>query len=239
MEPKIYIGYDARQRLAWQVCAASLQARASYPLQVQPIGRIDLERRGLYTRKQRLVDGVQHDMLSQAPVSTDFALARFWVPALAGRAGWAMFCDGDFMFREDVRVLFERIDSRFAVMVVPHAHQPAEAEKMDGQQQTQYARKNWSSLILWNLAHAGNQRLTAYTLNNLPGRDLHRFCWLKDEEIGFIPEAWNWLDGHSAAAIDPAAVHFTRGTPDLPGWEHTKYAREWNRYAQAFVRVAA
>ncbi len=239
MEPKIYIGYDARERLAWQVCAASLQARASYPVHIEPIGREDLTRRGLYTRKQRLVEGKQFDVPSNMPVSTDFSLARFWVPSLAGRAGWAMFCDCDFMFRRDVRELFSIIDSRHAVMVVPHMHMPTETVKMDGQLQKKYPRKNWSSLILWNLAHAGNQRLTAYALNSLSYGDLHRFCWLKDEEIGFIPEAWNWLDGHSAAAIDPAAVHFTRGTPDLPGWEHTKYAREWNRYAQAFVRVAA
>lgn len=235
MEPKIFIGWDAREHLGWQVCAASLQRHASYPVQVQPISRPELIGRGLYHRPQRLIDGVQHDEISHAPVSTDFSLARFWVPLLAGSTGWAMFVDCDFMFRSDVRRLFERCDPRYAAMVVPHQHVPVETEKMDGQVQTVYPRKNWSSLVLWNMAHAGTRRLTTYLLNNATGRDLHRFHWLKDEEIGFLPESWNWLDGHSDPAMAVDAVHFTRGTPDMPGWEHTRYAAEWNRYAQALV----
>lgn len=236
---RVFIGYDARERLAWQVCAASLLAHASSPVAVEPIGRTALAAAGHYTREQADRNGIAWDVVSDAPCSTDFSIARFWVPVLGGRTGWALFCDGDFMFRGDVRELFALADSRYAVMVVPHQHAPTEATKMDGQPQTVYARKNWSSLVMWNLAHAGATRLNHYKLNTLPGRDLHRFCWLRDDEIGYLPEAWNWLDGHSDASIDPAAVHFTRGTPDMPGWEFTRYAGEWCRYAQAFVRKAA
>ena len=239
MNLRVFIGWDSKERLAWQVCAASLQACTRSPVAMEGVCATDLEAAGLYTRPHHEVGGVHWDDISNAPCSTDFAIARFWVPHLAGRAGWALFCDGDFLWRRDVRELLEFADPTKAVMVVPHQHSPTEQLKMDGQLQTTYPRKNWSSLVLWNLGHAGTHRLNAHMLNSLPGRDLHRFCWLEDHEIGFLPEAWNWLDGHSAKEIDPAAVHFTRGTPDMPGWEWTKYAPEWNRYAQAFMRRAA
>jgi hypothetical protein len=77
-------------------------------------------------------------------------------------------------------------------------------------------------------------------LNTLPGRDLHAFCWMKDEEIGFLPEMWNHLDGYSDPSMDAAAAHLTRGTPDMRGHENTLYAGEWWKYAQAFTeRMAA
>lgn len=237
--PRVYIGYDAREWLAWQVCATSLQATSKYPVSVRPIGRTALVASGNYTRTQSDRNGIQFDDISNAPCSTDFSLARFWVPAIDPYSGWALFCDGDFLWRRDVHELFELRDSRYAVMVVKHDHQPTDATKMDGQQQTTYPRKNWSSLCLWNMNHAASRRLNHYKLNTLPGRDLHRFCWLRDEEIGGLPEAWNWLDGHSDPTLDPAAVHFTRGTPDMPGWEFTRHSAEWCRYAQVFARKAA
>lgn len=231
---RVFVGFDARERLAWDVCAASLIMSASTPVGIEPIGRTNLSAHGLYTRTQSDRNGIAWDDISNAPCSTDFSIARFFVPVIAGRTGWALYCDGDFMWRQDVAELFALADHRYAVMVVPHKHAPAETTKMDGQIQTVYPRKNWSSLILWNLAHAGTQRLNHYTLNTRPGRDLHAFCWLRDEEIGYLPERWNWLCGSSDPSIEAAAVHFTRGTPDMPGWEYTQYAGEWCRYAQIF-----
>lgn len=236
--PRVFVGYDAREWLAYQVCTASLLATASKPVSVEPIGRSDLVEWGVYNRTQSERDGLAWDDLSDAPCSTDFSLARFWLPSMAPSSGWALYCDCDFLWRRDVRQLFALADARYAVMVVPHQHAPAETTKMDGQAQTVYRRKNWSSLMLFNLAHAGTRRLMhgpTGEANTRPGRDLHAFCWLKDSEIGFLPEEWNWLDGSSDIRREPAAVHFTRGTPDMPGWERTPYASEWNRYAAIFV----
>lgn len=235
---RVFIGYDPRERLAWQVCAASLQATARQPVSIEPISRDQLAQAGHYTRQQHDQDGVQWDAISGQPCSTDFSIARFWIPVLAPRAGWVLFCDCDFLWRRDVGELFALADSRYAVMVVKHQHAPSETLKMDGQVQRVYPRKNWSSLALWNMSHAGNQRLNHYKLNTLPRDSLHGFCWLRDEEIGEIPETWNWLDGHSNPEIDPAVVHLTRGTPDMPGWEYTRYAGEWCQYAQAFRKAA-
>ena len=54
---------------------------------------------------------------------------------------------------------------------------------------------------------------------------------LEDDEIGGLPEAWNWLEGHSDPSIQPKLVHFTRGTPDFPGYADAAYADEWHAYA--------
>ena len=56
---------------------------------------------------------------------------------------------------------------------------------------------------------------------------LRSFCWLLPEEIGSLPERWNWLEGYSPADLEPAAVHFTRGIPSMPGYENVPYADEW------------
>ena len=239
MDLEVYIGWDARERAAWQVCERSIQHHvADYPVPVRAIGRQMLQNLGVYTRLTSEVDGKRLDHVSGEFCSTDFSLARFWLPYLAGRAGWALYCDCDFLFRADVREILAHADPRYAVMVVPHRHEPADTEKMDAQAQTAYFRKNWSSLILWNLAHAGCHRVSQHDLNHWHKHDLHGFRWLASNEIGFLPEQWNWLEGvspttgrdYSLANGPIKAVHFTSGTPDMPGYEHSAFAEEWRRY---------
>ncbi|MFG0316881.1 MAG: glycosyltransferase, partial [Planctomycetota bacterium JB042] len=137
--------------------------------------------------------------------------------------------------RADVAELFSLVNDRYALMCVQHDHRPEENVKMDGQVQTRYRRKNWSSLMLWNCDHPGNERLTPELVNGLPGRDLHRFCWLEDREIGALPGAWNWLEGISDPAVDPKAVHFTRGGPWHEGFEDVRYADEWRSELRSVV----
>jgi hypothetical protein len=134
------------------------------------------------------------------------------------------------MWREGVSELFAMAYDAYAVMVVQHQHQPRENVKMRGQAQQAYPRKNWSSLILWNCEHPSNAVLTPDVVNMRSGRWLHSFGWLCDDEIGALPACWNWLEGHDDPIIEPAAVHYTRGTPDMPGYEDAAYADEWRAY---------
>ena len=89
--------------------------------------------------------------------------------------------------------------------------------------------------------------LTVDDVNTKPGRWLHNFQWLPDDEIGPLPEAWNWLDGHSDPAIEPANVHFTSGGPwfskeaglGYDTWKpkreiDEKYCREWLELAKKY-----
>lgn len=227
----LWLGWDDSERRAWDV--AELSATLSAGVVVHRLAMPPLAAGGLYTRPTTELARGYHDQISDAPMSTGHAIARFLVPYLSGYQGWALFTDGDVLFRDNLADLFALADPTKAVMVVQHEYQPTADRKMEGQEQTRYARKNWSSVMLFNCAHPANLALDLQLVNSVPGRDLHRFCWLTDDLIGALPERWNWLVGHSSPAIDPAIVHFTTGVPDMPGYEHVAYSDEWYAIAAA------
>jgi hypothetical protein len=68
---------------------------------------------------------------------------------------------------------------------------------------------------------------------------LHAFCWLPDSAIGALPIEWNWLAGISPTNIEPKNVHFTLGTPNLPGYEDGVYADEWRAERRAWLNEGA
>ena len=110
-----------------------------------------------------------------------------------------------------------------------------ETVKMDGQVQEAYPRKNWSSLILFNCGHPANRVLDLEMVNTKDPGFLHRFSWLKDEEIGKLPFHWNYLEGWYKSD-DARAVHYTRGGPWFPDWQHVDYAEEWFAEFEAYSR---
>ena len=52
------------------------------------------------------------------------------------------------------------------------------------QKNENYPKKIWSSVILWNCSHPKNKILTPEFIERNNGAFLHRFKWLKDNEIG-------------------------------------------------------
>lgn len=221
---EIYIGSDPREQRAYRVCEKSLRQHASAPLSVRSLNLASLRNADVYTRPTETRDGVLWDVISDAPMATEFAISRFLVPHLVGYRGWALYCDCDFLFRADVAELFALAREEYAVMVVKHCYIPEGGTKMDGQPNNIYPRKNWSSLMLFNCGHWANAQLTPAVVNTQTGRDLHGFAWLRDGEIGALPFEWNWLE------LTPRAVHFTAGTPDMPGHEAAAYADEYRSY---------
>ena len=220
----IYVGYDRREDIAYQICRQSLIRNASAPLDIQPLIQDNLRAQGLYTRGT--------DPLA----STDFTYTRFFVPYLAGYRGWALFCDCDFLWLADIAELIASADDRFAAMCVHHDHRPTERHKMEGQQQTLYPRKNWSSMILFNCGHEANRALTPELANRETGKYLHRFGWLEDDQIGSLPEKWNWLEGWNDKPErgTPSAIHYTRGGPWFEDWKDVDYADHWLREESAY-----
>jgi len=102
---------------------------------------------------------------------------------------------------------------------------------MDGQKQTVYPRKNWSSAVVWNCEHPKNKKLTPQFINNpdIEGKYLHRFSWLQDHEIGRLPHDWNWLVGYYKEDENhkPAAIHYTDGGPWFKSYRLCEYAADW------------
>lgn len=222
----IWIGYDPREAEAFSVCRDSLRRHMTQPIPIYGMVLSTVKRLQLYTRPTEIRDWKLWDVISEAPMSTEFAISRFLTPIRA-KTGWALFMDSDMLVRSNVSRLFDNLDPSKALYCVKHHYNPPEGVKMDGQTQTRYARKNWSSFMVFNCEHPSNRHLTLDLVNTVPGRDLHRFCWLKDEEIGELDPSWNFLVGHTDPSIDPKVVHFTEGLPNMAGYDKVPYADEW------------
>lgn len=228
MNPRVYIGYDEREKAAHDVAARSLLAH-SPSAQTTRLDATRLADQGLLRRPQDRRGTSTYDIVSNANQSTDFAVSRFLVPHLA-HEGWALFVDCDVVFLRPVEELFALADPRYAVMVVKHQSEQAVGVKMDGQPQVAYPRKNWSSVALFHVDHPANRRLSLQDVNERPGRDLHRFYWLADEEIGELPAAWNWLVGETPKPENVGLAHFTLGGPWLPNWGSKPYDDIWLKW---------
>ena len=209
----IYIGWDSREDIAYTVAKHSMEMM-SRDVNVKPLKLHELRDDGIYTRSV--------DKLG----STEFTFTRFLVPYLNDYKGWALFTDCDVLALDDMNKLFELADDKYALMCVKHDYTPSETMKMDGQQQTIYPRKNWSSVVLWNCAHPSNSVVTPELVNTESGMYMHRFMWLKDEEIGEIPYQWNYLVGWYQSK-DPKLVHYTEGGPWFEEYRNCEYSKEW------------
>jgi hypothetical protein len=229
---KVFLGYDSREPEAYAVAESSLLRRASIPVTVTPLNAQKLAECGLLRRPTDL-RGQRYDIPSNAPASTEFAISRFLTPFLA-QSGWALFADGDVVFLDDIANLLLYADPQYALMCVKHGDEQKSGTKMDGQVQTAYARKNWSSVMLFNCDHPANRRLSLVDVQERRGFDLHQFYWLHDSEIGALPAEWNWLVGVTPKPLHPRIAHFTLGGPFLPGWAGAEHDEIW--YSESVQR---
>ena len=213
---KIFVGYDSREDIAWQVCRHSLLRHARRPIEVHAIRQKNLRERGFYTRPL------------DTKASTEFSLTRFLTPYLAATDGWSVFVDCDTLFTTDVTDLLMELDNDRAVYVVKHEYTPQNTIKMDGKIQHIYPRKNWSSFILFNGSHPSVRALTPEMVNTRSPIDLHRFAWTSDESIGALSSDWNFLVGdYKAPAKIPKMIHYTNGGPWFDDWQNVDFADLW------------
>lgn len=78
----VYIGYDPRQPVAYQVLSHSIISRSSRPVAIHPIrlSQLPITRRGL----------------------TEFTYSRFMVPWMSQYQGYSLFLDSDILCRTDI-----------------------------------------------------------------------------------------------------------------------------------------
>lgn len=216
MTNAVYIGWDQREHEAYRVAKRSILRRSPgascVPLKLDGL-------KGYLNRPMERRDGKLWCPISQAPMATEFAISRFCVPFLFKNHGWALFVDCDIVCLADIAELFALADDRYAVMCVKHEQKDGAQTKMDGQVQLFYARKNWSSVVLWNCDHPAHERFTIEHLNTWPGRDMHAFKWLSDEEIGELPPEWNYLVDVNPRPDHITIAHFTLGGPWFKDWK--------------------
>lgn len=237
--PTVYIGFDKKESVYYDVLRQTIINKSRSVYNIVPIVQEEVRRSGMYWRGVSLSEGHRPvDMFDGKPFSTEFSFTRFLVPFLNQGSGLALFMDCDMFVRADIGELFDTFPvSSKALGCVKHKYAPTETIKMDGQVQTVYPRKNWSSLVMWNCDHRQHREfLTVGDVNTKSGSWLHGFNWLDsvDEYVHGYNEEWNWLDGHSPAAIEAKCVHFTTGGPAYSNWTgkrqiDAKYADEWHR----------
>lgn len=220
---KVYIGSDPREpdavRVAWQ------SLRRCGGIEAELLCADKLRDAGLLWRITDHRGGQAYDLISNAKKSTAFAVSRFLTPLLC-QSGFGLFADCDVVFLRDPREMLQEIDPGKAVYVVRHNYEP-KPQKMDGQANETYPMKNASSVMLWDCSHPANRRLSLHDVNTRPGRDLHRFYFLHDSEIGALDPAWNWLVGDEPKPENLGIAHFTNGTPNMPGRQDTPHADIW------------
>ena len=220
---ELYVGFDPREALAYHVFCQSVIERTSMPVSFKPLALSVLR-----TYEETHGDG-----------SNQFIYTRFLVPALQDFAGWAVFVDGDMVCTRDMAELWALRDSRYAVQVVRHPdYKTKHPMKYLGTTMetvnASYPRKQWSSVVMWNCAHPSNRVLTPSYVQKQPGDHLHRFTWLKDEEIGGLPAEWNHLVMEQEPK-EAAIAHFTVGIPEIPNYAACEYSDEWRAVRQRML----
>ncbi len=230
----IYIGWDPKNVLAYEVCVNSIIAHSTSDIRFIPLHEQNLRFNKHYWRSYIVSEnGQMSDRNDKSAFSTQFSFTRFLVPLLEEyKDEWVLYMDSDMLVRSDITELFSFGNSSSAVMCVKHNHIPFEDIKMYGLKQTYYQRKNWSSLMLMNPSRCTG--LTPYAVNNWSGESLHSMQWVPTELIGELPLEWNYLVGNTdpKKCINPKNVHYTLGTPDMPDVKLIEYFDEWLEYAK-------
>ncbi len=226
---KVYIGYDEREHEAAEVARKSLLTVTNHAVVPEMLCMSKLVDQGLMSRRAIDHRGTfDYDLVSNAPQSTRFAISRFLTPILC-QEGFALFVDCDVVFMKDPRDMLLSISARHAVSVVKHGDAVNVLTKMGGVPQLNYNRKNWSSVALYNCDHHAHRRLSLRDVNERPGRDLHAFYWLADDEIGGLAPQWNWLVDVQDRPKTIGIAHMTLGGPWIHGWPGGSFDDEWRR----------
>jgi hypothetical protein len=220
LEPiPLYAGFDQREAAGFHTFVQSVMDTASVPVAFIPLHK-------------PMLGGFD----GQKDGTNAFIYSRFLIPFIQRYTGWAIFCDGsDMLALEDIAKLWaEREKNWFdkAVVVVKHDYKTKQPRKYIGTameaDNADYPRKNWSSLILWNCNHYANRRLTPEVVTESPGSFLHRFEWLRDDQIGELPAKWNCLVGEQDTT-DASLLHFTAGIPGFKHYANCDGAEHWHR----------
>ena len=207
----LYIGYDKNEALAYHVLVQSIIENTSIPVRITPIVK---EQNPEFNR-------VRSDL-----ESTDFSITRFLTPSLSQYEGWSLFVDCDFIFPSDLAKLWDLRDDKFAVMVCKHNYKPKNSVKFLDKIQTNYDRKNWSSLILFNNSKCSV--LTTDFVNTADGVELHQFNWLENDDlIGELPLSWNYLCEEENQTLPPDGIHYTNGGPWFQATRNTQFSIDW------------
>jgi hypothetical protein len=204
---RVFIGFDPRQPVAYQVAAASIAKNSSRPVSITPLilSQLPLKRRGL----------------------TEFTFSRFLVPYLCGYDGHALFVDADVLCLGDIAEL-PWDDDGASVYVVEHTSVQKGGKTVD-------VRFERPSVMLFNCGECS--RLTpeyietanpfsfewASSIGHLGVEWNYLVGYNQSRDI--IPDMAN-------RSGRPKLLHFTQGIPIFEETCRDEYAAEWLEMAK-------
>lgn len=211
----IFIGYDTKEKVAFNVLSYSILKNSTKPISITPI----------------YLGNIKDDFVRERNTlsSTEFSFSRFIIPHLMNYQGWALFMDCDMLMIDDIAKLWRLRDDKYAVQVCKHDYTPKNQTKFLNQVQTTYPKKNWSSFMLMNCKKC--HTLTPDYVNQASGLELHQFKWLESENlIGDIPLEWNWLADEYEYKEKVHNIHYTEGGPYFTDYKDCDYSDLWFEY---------
>ena len=210
---KVFIGWDSREDIAYQVARHSI-LKHNPNIEVYPIKLHEMREQGLYTRED------------DKKGSTEFTISRFLVPYLSNYEGFSLFIDCDMVCLGDLEFILEFADNNKDVYCVQHDYDPKSMVKMDGKEQHIYPRKNWSSAMLFNNKQC--TKLTPELVNTETPMYLHRMMWAEDNKIGKLPPKFNFLAGYyDYDRENPLLIHYTDGGPWFKEYHNCPHGDLW------------
>ena len=212
-EIRVFIGFDPREAVAYYVCQQSILEHTKAKVSFHPMCG-------------EMRDG-----------SNTFIYERFLVPYRCGFQGTAIFIDGDMLVRADIAELAAMAPLGHAgVAVVKHDYKTKFPFKYLGYRNVDYDRKNWSSVVVWNCSYFPHRRLTPDFVAQSTGAYLHRFQWLRDDEIALLPDSWNRLVMEQPVKPEDKLLHYTIGTPCFSEYGVCEGAEEWHQTLKRAMR---
>ena len=191
----LYIGYEDSMPTNYHVMVSSILKHTSSLVNIIPL-------------QTNLIK--EYKRPYQENQSTSFSFSRFLVPYLNNYGGWAIFMDSDMLFMDDISKLWNSKQDNYDVQVVQHeSYSCDKPNKFFNIKQTNYRRKNWSSVMLFNCNKC--RTLTPEYVNTASAADLHELNWANN--IGKLEPRWNFLVGEQEEIDNPAVLHYTYGTP--------------------------
>lgn len=213
----VVVGFDQKEAIAYHTFCQSILEKSTIPVHFIPLAI-----NSLYFYNENHNDG-----------SNNFIYSRFLTPYLCDFKGFAVYADGDMICNADISELADLFDTSKAVQLVKHDYKTKRSIKYFGNENKNYPRKNWSSMVIFNCQHPANRVLTPQFIQEHDGAFLHRFQWLQDDEIGELDSTWNYLAIEYKPRKDVKLIHYTLGTPCLVDFKEAEMSEIWwNTYSR-------
>jgi hypothetical protein len=212
----LFVGHEPKEAVGLHAFCESVWEHTSVPVEIVALTPKLGESLGIVT------DG-----------SNAFTKLRYAMAHLCDFRGWSCFADGaDMLVRWDLADLWKQRQGWYAVQCVKHEYEPTPTKyrgtELEGPN-TNYPRKQWSSLFLMDCGHYMNRVLTPKYIAEQTGQFLHRFGWLPDDRIGEIPKDWNYIVSEPNQTGPAKIAHHSLGIPGFKNYMDAEYADEWRR----------